>query len=990
MTEQATDPAGRAESAANCDNDVAAPARKTHKHSSLLAGAIASALALGPVGATAQGAGEEDDAATVVEEIVVTGFRSSLLNAINIKRSADQVKESLAAEDIGRLPDISIAESLARLPGVTAQRTGGQAGALNIRGLDQGLILSTLNGREQVATSGGRAIDFSQYPSELIAGADIYKSPEAKQIEGGLAGTVALKLARPLDTRRDLANTFTANLRGAFNDRAGDSVDADDGGYRASLSYQGVLADETLGITLGYARLVQPNVESRFGSDIFTQTGTDNDGNGVNDFIAFRYSAEELGGEDVRDGFVLGLQWRPNDSFDLAFDSYYSDFESTGFARGITIIGPQTVGGGTVLTDAVVQNDVIVGGTFTRTAATANSPILDGSDPFSTDSCCGGFAITPSSDTQTRDFDNQLLTLGLTGTVYAGPWTLRGDVSYSESEAFAPDQRIVMHQVNNGFELNPEVVFNYQQNGVDVPGTFTFGNDFGDNPSQAAIGGLQWFPTTNDDELSAIAGDLSYELDGLFTSIDFGARFSDRESSQFREGVSLGNDGGFYQFAQNNDDEGPSNPFVNDIPGFSPVFLPADQVSVGSFNGEFAGYPDYLVIDFDQALNQFPNVSPNQNRPRDAFFGDNQDFLLVESFTNTEQTIAAYVQGNFSTELGRVPVRGNIGVRYVDTTQDSTGSTILNGQVEPIFNESDYQEVLPALNVAFEFSDSDIVRFAAARVLSRPDLLELRAGNTVSVDTNTGEVTGNGGNTQLEPFLADQFDLSYEHYSNSGGIYAIAVFYKDLDSYILPQLRQIDFVADGFLDPDNVTLNPGVTLDPVGDYTSPVNGSGGYVQGIELAATQSFTSLPYPFDGLGITANYSYTDSSVELPSTESGEAVNITLPGLSENVLNATLFYELGGFETRVGYRYRDEFITRQQGIGEQLPVSDTEQTIDFQASYRFDDGSALRGLQLLFQVNNLTDEPLATFFSTPERLASIGYFGRQYFLGLSYGNNY
>ena len=124
-----------------------------------------------------------------IEEITVTGFRSSLVSAISNKRDSDSVVESVTAEDLGKLPDISIAESLARLPGVTAQRTGGQASALNIRGLDQGLILTTLNGREQVATSGGRAIEFSQYPSELISGADVYKSPEARLIEGGLAGT---------------------------------------------------------------------------------------------------------------------------------------------------------------------------------------------------------------------------------------------------------------------------------------------------------------------------------------------------------------------------------------------------------------------------------------------------------------------------------------------------------------------------------------------------------------------------------------------------------------------------------------------------------------------------------------------------------------------------------------------------------------------------------------------------------------------------------
>ena len=196
-------------------------------------------------------------------------------------------------------------------------------------------------------------------------------------------------------------------------------------------------------------------------------------------------------------------------------------------------------------------------------------------------------------------------------------------------------------------------------------------------------------------------------------------------------------------------------------------------------------------------------------------------------------------------------------------------------------------------------------------------------------------------------------------------------------------------VANGFLDPNNVTLVPGVALNPVGDFTAPANGRGGYVRGLEFAFTQTFDALPYPFDGLGITANYSYTESSIALPDTQSGRGGNITLPGLSENVLNATIFYELGGFETRVGYRFRDEFVTRQQGIGEQLPISDEEQTIDFQASYRFADGGRASGWSVLFQVNNLTDEPLATYFNQPQKLSTFGYFGRQLFLGVSYSNN-
>ncbi|MEM6818616.1 MAG: TonB-dependent receptor [Pseudomonadota bacterium] len=929
---------------------------------------------------------EEAEEDRVIDEVVAVGFRASLTNAISTKRNSDAVVESVSAEDIGRLPDISIAESLARLPGVTAQRTGGQANALNIRGLDQGLIQTTLNGREQVATSGGRAIEFSQYPSELIAGADVYKSPEARLIEGGLAGTVALKLARPLDGPTDQLHRFTSNLRGSFNDLAGDTFDADDYGYRASLTYQGILADETLGVTLGYARLVQPNVETRFGSDTFTQTGTDDDGNGTNNFIPFRYSAEELGGEDVRDGLIVGLQWQPNDSFELVFDGYYSKFDSTGFARGVTLLGPQSIGGGTTLTNPSIVNDVVVGGTFTRTAA---PPITDPDNPFTTGACCGGFGITPSSDTQTRDFEDELTTLGLGASRDVGAWTISGDISYSNSDAFAPDARIILHQVNNGFQLEDNVVFNFQQDGLNVPSVFSFDNNFGDNPGQVAVGGIQAFPTENEDELTAIATEFEYAFsDGPFSTVQFGARYSDRTASQVRSGFSLGNDAGFYQFAQNNNGVR-ANPFVTEtIPGFSPVFIDPSLYSVQNFNGDFAGYPSYLAIDFNSVMALFPNVSPNQQQGRDAITGDSQDFLLTETFDINEETLAAFVQLNFDNELGGIPVRGNFGVRYVDTTQGSDSNTILNGAVEPISIESDYDEVLPSLNVAFELNDQNILRFAAARVIARSDLFDLRAGNTVMVDSNTGMVGGNGGNTNLEPFRADQVDLSWEHYTDSGGIYAVAAFYKGLDTFVISQTQQLDFVANGFLDPDNVSLNPGTTLNPIGEFNAPANGRGGYVRGIELAMTQTFDSLPAPFNGFGISANYSYTESSVSLPDTFSGRGGSISLPGLSDNVFNATLFYERGGFETRVGYRYRDEFITRQRGIGVQLPISDAEQTIDFQASYRFEEGGRAEGIQLLFQVNNLTDEPLATYFTTPQQLSSVGNFGRQYFFGFSYSN--
>jgi len=929
-----------------------------------------------------------DNKSEELEEIVVVGYAKSLRNAIENKRNDDKIIESISAEDLGKLPDISVADSLSRLPGVTTQRTSGQAGRINIRGLDEDLVISTLNGREQAATTGSRAIDFSQYPSELIAGADVYKSSQANLIEGGLAGTVELKIGRPLDASLDQQHNYSVNLRGSFNDRAGDSVDSDEHGYRSSFTYQGILADDTVGLTLGYARLVQPNSSFRFGTDIFTETQQDLDGNGTNELIPFRYGAEELGGEDQRDSFVASIQFRPNENLELAFDSFYSKFESTGFARGITLLGPQSIDGGTTITNPIVSNDVIIGGTFTRDAA---SPITDPNAPFTTGACCGGFAITPSSDTQTRDFDNELYTLGLSASWNAGPWTVKGDLSYSASETFQPDTRVIIHQVNNGFQLEDDVVFNIALDGLNVPSTFTFDNNFGSNPDQVHVGAFQSFPTTNEDELTALASSVEYEFEESgFSSIEFGARYSERTTSQLREGFAVGNEAGFYQFARNNDDTGVDNPnpFNNTIPGFSPVFLDPSLYTVEQFDGEFSGYPSFLNIDFDAVTGLFPNLTPTQQVNRTAAVaGGDINFLLTETYDVEEETIAAYAQLNFDSQLFGLPARGNIGFRYIDTDQSSRSNTILNGEVLPIELSSGYDEVLPSFNLVVSATDNLQLRFAASKVIARADLSDLRSGNSINVNSTTGVVSGNGGNTNLRPFEANQVDLSFEYYTEGGGIYTAAVFYKDLDTFIFNRTEEVNFIDQGFVNPNNLTLNPGVILDPVGMFNAPANGEGGRVSGVEFAFTQTFHWLPAPFDGLGITANYSYTDSSIELPDTESGRNnTSIALPGLSENVFNATVFYKLGGFETRLGYRFRDEFISRQRGIGEQLPVTGTESIYDFQSSYRFADGTRYEGLTLLFQVDNLTDEAFTNFFNSPEQLSSNAFFGRQIFLGASY----
>jgi len=167
-----------------------------------------------------------------IEKIEVVGFKSSLIRSLNQKRFSDTVSEQISADDLGGLPDVSMADALTRLPGISAVRTGGQAAEINIRGLSGDFVFSTLNGREQVSTSGSRSIEFDQYPSELISSAAVYKSPKASLIEGGVAGTVELKTASPL--ANDKQHTFNANVRGMYNNRANEVADADEFGHRLS------------------------------------------------------------------------------------------------------------------------------------------------------------------------------------------------------------------------------------------------------------------------------------------------------------------------------------------------------------------------------------------------------------------------------------------------------------------------------------------------------------------------------------------------------------------------------------------------------------------------------------------------------------------------------------------------------------------------------------------------------------------------------------
>ncbi|TQV75037.1 TonB-dependent receptor [Aliikangiella marina] len=928
---------------------------------------------------TQTNAAQEDEEGN---KMIITGFRGSLLRSVDEKRVADTVSEHLSADDLGALPDISIADALTRLPGIAAVRTGGQAAEINIRGLSGVFVHTTLNGREQVSTSGTRSVEFDQYPSELISSAAIYKSQKASLIEGGVAGTVELRTASPLSMRNQ--HTFNASVRGMFNDRSDEVYDSKSSGDRFSFSYQGKFADDTLGFSVGYARLFQPNVATQFIGLAYNATqdvdGIANDTGGPDncpecEYISEGFEMQHRGGEETRNGYVGVIEWAPNDTFRLKADAFISDFDSEAFARGFRV---KFDGSTADILNPVVFNNAVIGGTINRNNNNTRVEIVNDDN---------------------TDYD-RVENYGVNAEwILTDQFTLTGDISYSTASSNFRNG-LLWSLVSEDTSADPLVLdenvsIAYQLNGLNLP-NIGFNQNFTDL-NRVALSKYGIYPFENDDTLKAIRFDGKYDLidNDIFSSFEFGMRYSERQYSADRSVFEYGQD----------------NLFLTSEP---PLRLTNDMVTVVDWSGDFAYFPSYLAIDYDAALNAwFPNGVP---QPAQTWGVNSQgeidystSWSILESGDVWEDVTAAYFMANIDAEWGDVPITGNFGVRVIESQQYATFIEDVGGSLEQgaqnITDETGlvssryasrvvgttYTDTLPQLNLNFKITDDSQIRFAAARVMSRPDINRL-AANASSNIADDGEFSASSRNSPfLMPFMADQYDISYEHYfDKSDGAFVVALFYKDIKSFVQNfDLFEFDFAGNGFNVPTYVPgTEPGNedSLPPVlvtnGTYSTAVNNAeGGYFRGLELSYTEIYSGLPGIWSGLGVSASYAYTDSSVSLITDLAGTSYEQTFPGLSEHVLNASVFLNYDQFETRVAIRNRSDFVSEQVAVNTQQAFFDSETVIDYQASYDINDNS-----RVVFQVNNLTDQPTKSYFGTQAQTGTIQYFGRQYFLGLSY----
>ena len=989
----------------------------------------------------------ERDAAT--EIIEVRGFRKSVVKALNTKRFSDTVVDAISADDIGGLPDVSIADALARIPGVTAVRIDGQSSELNIRGLGGNFVMTTLNGREMVSSSGGRAVEFDQFPSELIQQAQVYKSQKADLIEGGVAGTVELQTINALDL--DEESAFRFSVQGNTNSESGDNPDASEFGSRLTVSYQRKLFDDTLGIAVGYARLDQPAVSSRFVSyagspqipgSFTVEDGalpTDADGNLLPVIVSSGFEMNQKAGDLVRDSFVGSINWTPTDDLRVTWDGFYTEFDSVQFDRGI-LVGES--GGGVLnrlgLTSNIysIQNPqfaltggspVLVGATFTRDP----EGVIPGPPAFGGIGCN---CLAPQVQNDNSSTFSKTLATGLQiEWNISDRLTATFDFSHSSAEEESVDEvlRLVMFE-DSSAELpvvQDSITLDYQLNGLKVP-NMAFDLDF-TNLNQLMAASYERYPKFEENEANAARFDLKYELDNDYvTSLEFGMRYSEREYKLSRGVFRIGGQAGLTELQTRSgqyinytaDAEG--NPVPAAI--VLPYQLNESNTSVVNFSGPLAGLQSFRVVnDVGGLVNDWIGNANIDARPRwgipngvdangNTIYRDPTPWSVTDGSTVQEDVLAAYVQANLNFEIGDIPVTGNVGLRAIDTSQNSLGLVnVGEGLGQPVADGfgnirtdheyqvrgDDYRHFLPTMNLAFQINDTDQIRFAYAKVLSRADLPDMRNAGAFTLGVGlprtlpTGEqVIGNwvdlnaGGNPQLRPFEADQIDLSFERYfSETDGALTVALWNKDInnftDSFTTPFF---DFQSAGLSVPV-FTGEDGTPLElSNGDYTRVINiDNAGYIRGAEIAYTQTFTFLPEIWAGLGVNLNFSYTESEIEVDSEITGfEDTKTPLPGLSRRVWTGTVFYEYEDFEARVSARFRSPYVDEQIAIGvTEQAFFDEETVVSAQMNY-----DITENLQVFASVDNLTDEPNLSFFGNRAQTGTLQYFGRHFYLGINY----
>ena len=974
----------------------------------LLTGFIGSVLAT-PNAATAQSE-SINEINTELEEVVITGIRSSLANALEEKRRSDNLIEVIEAVDVGKLPDQNLAEVLENITGIQITRVAGVGTGVQIRGTNANR--TEINGVATVGSgvvplgssqSDRNGINFEDINASIISSLEVTKSPEAKTVEGSVGGTINLKTIRPLELTETLGSirvqaedsslsteSIQPRVAGAFGDNWDTSIGRV--GFVISGSY-----------TEQEAVSFRPRVDRDGGlvpninAPGITPAPVAQDFN----FLGVQFLTQEQENDDFETtNLATTLEWAPNENLTFYIDGFINEQErsrdqyrilASGVSNLLNTTLPsqfETVNLGTLGGIELGNIEVGVVGAIGNLADDADDPNLR----FTT-------------ETSSRLTDTEVFTLGT--KFETGRLSGKVEFTLADSESNTPQLDTTLNFLNPNAPLtdldvngNPTAATD-NDNATpvifDTTDGLSFGIDFNTSfsptvdqlldPNNVTLDSVTVRDNrteTSDDQFRI---DLSYAFDNIITSVDFGYRFNSASSS----------------FTNIQDNIGGFSNLIDSPRGslFSEILIQGPD-NFASGDGRDLAVENFLLVDPDLSFSDPAGViavlerALIANNPNGTAANTQVQLAEVQAafYDIEEETNAFYAQANFQYGI----FRGNIGARYIDTSIDSAG--FLDGQLETTSGSYDF--ILPRLNVVADVSESVVVRFGLGQDIRRPDFRNLNTGFTLNQNENTAVRLGNPG---LEPEEVDSLDISVEWYFAPSAVASIGYFRKERTNVFATQLNSAPLDANGFRSNDpscpgggffNPMVVPNVLGDPnttglCVDTTTSVNDGAPTTQtGIELAFQYDLSRFEDQLgwaSGFGILANATFQDfsgGSVVDSSASRGtdilnaqvlnnfDSSNFTtftaergLLDFSETAYNFTLFYEKYGLTARARYTWREAFRTLDFGGGASLnstlgfpAVTDDRGQLNASISYDINDN-----INVGVEVVNLTEEGVTQF---------------------------
>jgi iron complex outermembrane receptor protein len=925
------------------------PKGSLHSHTvrtavrSILAGAIAVASG----NAIAQEAGQANTAE--LEEVVVTGYRESLEQSLNIKRANAGAVDAIFAEDIADFPDTNLAESVQRIPGVAIDRVGGEGRQISIRGLSPEFSRVRINGMEALTTTSAtdavgtnrtRAFDFNVFASELFNQISVRKTSSAEIDEGSLGATIDLFTARPLDFE---GFKFVSSYQQGYNELA-DQADP-----RAVALVSMANDDQTFGALFSVAYSKRQTVEegsqsggwernSNVGADHWrsvptglSPTEVDRVNNAVHArfprYVNFEHDQDRL-------GLTGSLQWKPGDRTTLSFDVLHSklDAERTEpFLEAISFARGNAAGRGStdVIDYEIDANNSMVYGVFNGVDTRSENRL----DIWNTE-------FNQYSLSVQHEFSDRFKIDALVGT------------SKSELEVEQATTIILENFDSNNY------VYDFRANSREP--FVSYGFDVS-NPANWVVSELRERPSEQSNEFDTGRIDTAFMLNDTFTlkggvswkKYDFDVKSGQRDRAL------------------------PINTATCSIPRTALTAGQGYQQSFGDNDLPAGMANSFFVADVRAVANMLGLYTNDACFPLLAVAADVRSVV--------EEDLGYHIQLDFDTTMFGLPFRGDLGVRYVETDMESTGTQQIDGAggartLTSVTVDRKYSDTLPAVNLVLEPIADFLVRASYSKVMSRPPLGSLSPGGSITAFATPPVITF--GNPDLDPFRADAYDLSFEWYFAEEALLALALFRKDIESFTVNHRESLPWTSLGL--PDSLLDQIPPEPTDIFDVRTTINGSGGKLEGFEIQYQQPFTFLPGPswLGYFGTILNYTNVDSEVNF-AAEGDPARILDLVGLSEQSANATLYFDNDVFSARVSLAYRDSFMrTANARLGSDIDFTDESTYVDFSTSYKINDH-----FKVSVEALNLTDEYRHDLVdSRAERMDNYVHTGRQYYLGLQY----